>query len=231
MRRIEANRVPSALGLLTALAITLWYANVSTLRAASPESSSKSAAAIFQRAELTGSDLQQDSFFGSAVAISGNTIVVGAPGNAEVGHNVPGAAYVFVKPTGGWHNMTQIAKLTTSDGGSDPGNRFGSSVAISGNTIVVGSFFDKAYVFVMPATGWADMTETAQLINSCFSCDVAIDGDTVVVGAPADELAGEAAVFVRPATGWQSTAQPNATLTESIPTMNDGFGSSVADVL
>src|SRR4029077_1867183 len=98
--------------------------------------------------------------FGLAVAMSGSTVVVGAP-LATIGSNIyEGAAYVFVKPVNGWGNMTQVAKLTPSIGSTLL--EFGESVAISGNTIVVGST-SGAYIFVKPASGWRDMTETAQL--------------------------------------------------------------------
>ena len=57
---------------------------------------------------------------------------------ATVGTNShQGAAYVFTEPGSGWANMTQTAKLTASDGAA--GDYFGSSVSISGNTVVVGA--------------------------------------------------------------------------------------------
>jgi hypothetical protein len=64
-------------------------------------------------AELTASDGPQ-AF--ASVAIDGNTVVVGAPGETISGNGNQGAAYIFVKPTGGWSSMTQVAKLTASDG-------------------------------------------------------------------------------------------------------------------
>ncbi|MDM8553620.1 choice-of-anchor D domain-containing protein, partial [Desulfococcaceae bacterium HSG7] len=100
-------------------------------------------------------------------------------------------AYVFVKPAGGWSDMTQTAKLTASDANSD--DHFGWSVAVNGDTAVVGANGDdtgSAYVFVKPAGGWSDMTQTAKLTASDAAADdqfgssAAVSGDTVVVGAP-----------------------------------------------
>ncbi|HKI16515.1 MAG TPA: FG-GAP repeat protein, partial [Isosphaeraceae bacterium] len=75
--------------------------------------------------------------FGYSVSISGNTVVVGAD-DANIGANdYQGAAYVFTEPASGWASMTQTATLIASDGGFD--DLFGSSVSISGNTVVVGA--------------------------------------------------------------------------------------------
>ena len=88
------------------------------------------------------------------------------------------------------------AKLTASDGMG--GDWLGYSVAGSGNTVVVGAaresvsefYQGAAYVFVKPASGWSQMTETAELsvfggaTNSNLGLSVAISGNAIVVGAP-----------------------------------------------
>ncbi len=80
--------------------------------------------------------------FGYAVAISGNTIVVGAPFStvheALMMKEAIGLAYVYVKPDTGWADMTETARLRPSDAGSVE-DFFGYSVAIEGDTIVVGA--------------------------------------------------------------------------------------------
>jgi len=146
-----------------------------------------------------------------AVAIDGDTIVVGASGT----YDDQGAAYVFVKPSSGWATTSAFnAMLTASDGGLL--DFLGLSVAISGNTVVAGQPFHNdqtgpgvVYVFVKPAAGWATMTQTAELTQSVrgpydqFGFAVAVSGNTVVAGAPqADSDAGVAYVFVEPPTGW-----------------------------
>ncbi len=87
--------------------------------------------------KLTASDGEAGDRFGISVAISGDTAVVGAfqdDGNR-------GSAYVFVRPGGGWPGaLNEDAKLTASDGAA--GDRFGDSVAISGDTAVVGASSD-----------------------------------------------------------------------------------------
>lgn len=162
-----------------------------------------------QTAKLTASDGASNDYLGYSVSISGdNTVIAGAP-NA---HNYQGAAYVFVKPAGGWINATQTAELTASD----TGDAFGSSVAISGNTVVAGatdgnSFLPgAAYAFVKPASGWVNMTQTAELTPSdgqdydIFGCAVAISGNTIVAGTNGQD---KAYLFVKPSTGWTNMTQ------------------------
>ena len=106
--------------------------------------------------------------------------------------------------------MTQTAKLTASDGAAS--DEFGSSVSISGNTVVVGApdatvggntQQGAAYVFTEPGSGWANMTQTAKLTASDGAADdwfrhsVSISGNTVVVGAQTPRSAATAA-RVRP---------------------------------
>jgi hypothetical protein len=91
-----------------------------------------------QKAKLTASQRSADDGFAWSVAISGSTVVVAAWMD-DVGDNEwQGSAYVFVRPAAGWTDMTPVAKLTASDG--QDGDGFGSSVAISGNTVVVGAY-------------------------------------------------------------------------------------------
>jgi uncharacterized protein (DUF2345 family) len=198
---------------------------------ASDESDALAGAPVVKQDKLTPSDGVKGGFFGVSVTISGNTVAVGMNSTS-----LPGAVYVFVKPASGWKNMTQIAKLTASDGAGN--NALGYSVAISGDTIVAGApnangYLGAAYVFVKPASGWANMTETAKLTASdsysVLGASVAISGNTVVVGSPDANnfLPGAAYVFVKPATGWTSMTQ-SAELTPSDGQTYDGFGTSVA---
>ena len=203
-----------------------------------------------QQAELTSSDGAADDEFGGAVAVSGDTAVVGAPGH-KVGANAgQGAAYVFVRPAAGWAHAVQTAELTASDGA--PGDLLGNAVAISDDTIVAGSFHTvgvnigqgAAYVFTKPATGWANATQTAELTASdgapndlLASIAVAISGDTVVAGSENRTVAtsggdtnfeqGAVYVFVRPRTGWRNATQ-TAELTASDGAAQDFLGGAVA---
>jgi hypothetical protein len=191
-----------------------------------------------------------NSGLGSAVAIEGSTIVVGAP-SAVVGTQATaqGAVYVFTKPAGGWANATQTAELIASDGDENLeynvyGYTLGSAVAISDNTIVASAprapaggalFAGKIYVFVKPAGEWVNSTENAQLSASDASdpdylgSTLAISGKTVVAGEPdnngeGDGGAGALYVFSEPAGGWKSELE-TAKLTDNGSAV---LGSSVA---
>jgi len=188
--------------------------------------------------KLTASDGAADDRFGWSVAVSGDTIVVGAPRDDLGIQTDAGSAYVFVMSMG---TPVQVAKLTASDSLTD--KRFGESVAIDGDTVVAGARGDTsgrgaAYVFVKPAGGWVSGTQTAKLTasdgvaNDGLGFAVAVSGDTVVAGAPFDDIGtatqrGSAYVFVKPVMGW-ATGTQTAKLTASGGVGGDLFGASVA---
>ena len=101
-------------------------------------------------AKLTGSSQAFGSMFGWSVAIDGDTAAVGALGDFTNGPG-SGAVYVFTRSNGVW---TEQAKLTASDASND--HNFGRSVAISGDTAIVGAYLEDtgggeagaAYVFL-----------------------------------------------------------------------------------
>ena len=198
-----------------------------------------------QQGKLSASDGAAQDDFGRSVAISGDTIVVGAYRD-DVGSNADqGSVYVFTKPTGGWATGTETAKLTASDGAAS--DQFGFSVAIASDTIVIGADLDNvgsnmdqgsAYVFTKPAGGWATGTETAKLTASdgaasdFYGYSVAVSSDAIVVGAYRDNVGsnadqGSAYVFREPAGGW-ATGTETAKLTASDGAATDFFGRSVA---
>ena len=202
-----------------------------------------------QAGKLTASDPKEDAGFGHAVAVHGDTIVVGAYEEDHTDNNNNpiddvGAAYVFTKPANGWADMTQTARLTAFDAAAE--DDFGTSVAVHGDTIVVGAPEEdtgargSAYIFTKPANDWADMTETAALRGESggdrFGRSVAVYGDTVVVGAfEVNGTRGAAYLFTkRAATGvwddWDDTSASNATpkLTASDRASGDRFGRAVA---
>ena len=93
-----------------------------------------------QTAELTASDASANSNFGDAVAIDGITVIVGADNQTVQNQSSVGEAYVYVKPDSGWVDATQTATLLPSNANcSSIGCAFGASVAVSGNTVVVGA--------------------------------------------------------------------------------------------
>jgi FG-GAP repeat len=209
-----------------------------------------------QLARLYASDGAVGDKLGQSIAISGNTVVVGAFSAAVGNNSSQGAAYVFVKPANGWQTQTtESAKLTASNGA--PGDQFGSSVSISGNTIVVGAPYagvgvnpnqGTAYVFVMPSGGWSgSLHENAQLTASDgiggdeLGYSVAISGNTVVAGASdasigtgcpngpsCKDFEGAAYVYVQPSGGWNGSQTETAKLTASDGTSDDGFAQAVS---
>ncbi|NOQ79549.1 MAG: hypothetical protein GQ546_09135 [Gammaproteobacteria bacterium] len=190
-----------------------------------------------ETAKLTASDAAAEDNFGRSVAISGDTVIVGAHGD----NSGTGSAYIFEKLAEGWGNvMTETAKLNASDGAQWDG--FGMRVAISGDTLIVGaddadSRTGSAYVFVKPGASWSNMTETAKLTasdraqNDIFGISVAISGDTVIVGAQGDDDvgydSGSAYLFEKPDSGWVNATE-NAKLNASDGARIDLFGTSVA---
>jgi hypothetical protein len=201
-----------------------------------PEAQSAISLAIAQLGKLTSSDGEANDLLGFSVAISGNTVVVGAPGTTGGLDN--GTVYVFEKPASGWTNITQTAELTaTNEGG---GTQLGYSVAISGTTIIAGAPDSNigtgaAYIFVQPKTGWTNMTQTSELLpsdggtNDGFGTSVAITGSTIVVGSPYHTVGvnseqGAAYVFTSTAGVWSQAAE----ITASDGNQYDTFGTAVA---
>ncbi len=138
--------------------------------------------------------------FGNALASSGTTLVVGDQNWYRApGHTAVGAAYVFtLNPNNG--QWTQQARLTASDGKA--GDSFGGSVAISGNTIVVGAPLHSgrgaAYVFAFNGTTWTqqqELTASDGRTGDSFGCSVAVFNTTIAVGACHRGTGSEGAVY------------------------------------
>ena len=174
-----------------------------------------------QQAYLKASNTDASDQFGYSVSISGDTIVVGAIGEAssytgvnpdngqeDDSQTYAGAAYVFVREAGAWH---QQAYLKASN--AQTNDEFGYSVAISGDTIVVGalaessvfagvngtpadqadnmaSYAGAAYVFARSNGTWvqdAYLKASNSEASDEFGQSVAVSGDTIVVGAPYED--------------------------------------------
>jgi len=210
-------------------------------------------AVTVEDAYLKSSNVEIGDEFGSATALSANTLIVGAPSDeASGGISTTGAAFVFVRDAGG--QWTQQAELVASN--AEAGDQFGWSVAISGDTAVVGARWEDgngideadnsssssgaAYVFVRD--GFGNWTQQAYLKASNlgdfdkFGTSVAISGDLLIVGAPGEASdgsgegndgasnAGAAYTFVRDGFGnWTQEAYLKASNTEA----GDEFGHRV----
>jgi FG-GAP repeat/IPT/TIG domain len=186
---------------------------------------------LFGPGPATGGDQ-----FGLSVAISGNTIVVGAHGHDAAGDQA-GAAYAFVRQNGIWSLQQELVR-------TDPaaGDEFGVSVDVQGNTAIVGAWTDdtpegadtgSAYLFVRSGSTWTQqghVTAGDAPSGSQFGRSVAINKDTAIVGAPAycdpgcaDTQQGAAYVFVRSGGTWSKQQK----LIAPGGTGGDQFGFSV----
>jgi hypothetical protein len=136
---------------------------------------SKDTAGVWtQQAKLYAEDGAEGDFFGISVDIAGNTLAVGAYADDNENGIDSGSAYVFTRDSSG--NWNQQAKLLAAEGAED--DSFGRSIAIDGNTLLVGAPGDyTTYVFNNDGAGiW---TEQAKL--GCGRW-VALNGDTAMVG-------------------------------------------------
>jgi hypothetical protein len=188
-----------------------------------------------QQQEITASDGHLDEIFGADVAMDSSTAVIkgGDRGGLD---GFRGAAYVFALSGGLWFEQQ---KLTADDSGV--GDDFGGSLALSGDTLVVGAAFDdiganlsqgSVYVFIRTGSTWTLQQKLLASDGAIFDdlgFDVAISGDTIIAGAPgktlpAIEEAGAAFVFSRAGTVWTQQQK----LTASDAGEADGFGAGVA---
>ncbi|MDC0707260.1 choice-of-anchor D domain-containing protein [Stigmatella sp. ncwal1] len=190
---------------------------------------------LVQQQRLLANDTTAYDLFGFSVSSHGDTLVVGAPYSHDADRgNASGAAYVFVR-TGKTWSLQQ--KLLPADGA--PGDLFGYSVALHGDTAVVGSPLDddagtdsgSGYVFVRRGTSWVQQQKlrpTASAPGDVFGHAVAIHGDTAVLGAPHDSglgnRAGAAYVFARSGVNW--TQEQKLTATDAAE--DDRFGLSIS---
>ncbi len=176
--------------------------------------------------KITASDGAENDYFGTSVAISDNTAIVGAYDD-----DTKGSAYVFIRSGNSWN---QQAKLTASDGATY--DSFGYSVALSGDTVIIGAYGDNssrgsAYIFTRSGTTWtqqAKLTASDGATGDQFGYSVSVYGDTVLIGALLDKNGGidfgSAYVFTRSGTTWTQQAKlAPADLGE-----NARFGTSVA---
>lgn len=162
-----------------------------------------------QQAYLKASYVSANNRFGTSVALSGDTLAVGAPDDSNGIWVVSGAVYVFTRSGGGW---SQQSRLTASRIGS--GDRFGHSVSLAGDTLVVGAPYESigaggiggplwygtgaVYVFTRSNGLWGQQaylkasnldTQPNQGPIEAFGFSVAISGETLAVGAPEEDSA------------------------------------------
>ena len=188
-----------------------------------------------QKQILTAPDAKPGDAFGQSIALTEKHLVIGAPRNDAVGQD-SGAAYVFYREMAVWYFQ---AKLTAGDGAS--GDLFGISVAIDGDTILVGSDLNDeqaenagaVYAFVFDGNQWQPQ---AKLVASdggktdIFGVRVSLSGDKALISARRDDVegmgvdAGSAYIFERNKGVWRQ----NTKLVSPDGNADDRFGRGVA---
>lgn len=187
----------------------------------------RTSAGWVEQAILTAADGARFDYFGASVDIDGSTVVVGAASALDN----QGAAYVFSRDDETW---AQEAVLVAP--AADARQGFGTSVAISGDSVLVGALplrgqAGAGYVFDRTSEGWvlaatlSDPDPEAEQQGEA----VALDGDTAVVGASYSDVGprgneGTASVYVRSPGGWATQAR----LTALDPHGFERFGASLS---
>jgi uncharacterized repeat protein (TIGR01451 family) len=165
--------------------------------------------------KLSASDAAPGDGFGATLALSGDTLLVGAPNVVGNAGSLSGAVYIFHRNGDTW---TQGQKLTADDARAF--DSFGFSLAIDSNTVVIGAPFHDgvggnsgaAYVFEWNGNTWgqtARLTASDAAAGDEFGSAVAVQGDTLAVGARRHDVngmidAGSVYVYERQETGWKN---------------------------
>jgi len=187
----------------------------------------------FESQKLVALDGEPDDQFGFAVGVSANTIVVGAPGSDALAID-SGVAYVFFFNGSEW---VQQSKLSADDGSAM--DRFGESLAVEEDHLLIGSPFDDqtgpnagaAYFFDRIDTTWfqfAKLRAGERVGEGLLGSATALSGDTALVGARGEDVdglnAGAAYVFRNLGGGWNLEAR----LSSADVAPGDEFGVGVA---
>jgi hypothetical protein len=188
-------------------------------------------------AKLFAADGGEGDQFGYSVAVSGDTALIGVRFDDDAVNGVDsGSVYVFTRSGTTW---TQQAKLTASDGAAV--DSFGYSVALAGDTVLIGARFDdddvkgvdsgSVYVFTRSGSKWSQQAKlTADGgAGDWFGYTVALSGDTAIIGAHSNDGAngvdsGSAYVFTRSGTAWSQKSK----LTAADGKAGDQFGGKLA---
>ena len=187
-------------------------------------------ASFVEQAKLPMPEGRSNANYGEVMAISGQTLVVGASWDTVGNNSRQGAVYVFVRSGATW-GLRQ--KLTAPDGAFD--DRFGAAVAISGDTILVGAPLDdvggranqgSAYVFMQNGATWSfqqQLTASDGSFFDSFGQRVALENDTAILAAPG-QTAQRVYAFARTGGTWIQTQRINPPPSE----FAEGFGSDLA---
>ncbi|MFN0112380.1 MAG: putative Ig domain-containing protein, partial [Blastocatellia bacterium] len=190
----------------------------------------RNGAAWIQAGKVTGANSAANDRFGSSVAISGTTFIVGSAADDDNANNLTdcGSAYVFADSGGTW---AQQAKLAATDRATN--DYFGFSVDVSGDLAVIGAygkngFEGAAYAFARTGATWSQQQKLAapdRAAGDWFGGSVSLDGNTMIAGAFGSGSADQGAAYVY--TVCTDIAQLEKIARSSGQT-NDRFGFSIA---
>jgi hypothetical protein len=155
---------------------------------------------VFSKPEISDADT-----FGISVAIDGDILVISDPSDETLGYQ-SGAAYIYERNLGGENNWGEVAKIFASDG--EESDLFGSSVDVSGDTIIIGASREDGigndrgavYVYERNQGGqdrWGEVAKLSPLTledDEYFGISLAINDQNIVVGS--DKYGGLGSVFV-----------------------------------
>jgi|GEM_PF-4207713 len=160
-----------------------------------------------QQQKLIASDGSAGALFGSSIALSGNSALIGAPSA-----NAKGAVYVFNRIGFSWG---EEIKLVASDGATK--DNFGQSVSLDDETALIGAYLDddkgadsgSAYVFIRFNDTWVQQAKIVAgdgAAGDTFGYAVSLIGDIALIGAPYDDDggadSGSTYLFTRSGTTW-----------------------------
>ncbi|MFN7783032.1 MAG: hypothetical protein ACK5PG_09855 [Lysobacterales bacterium] len=162
-------------------------------------------------------DITRDFGFGKTLAVSADFLVVGVPEAVGSGGSNQGRVHVFERGQTGWQLSSTLA---APDG--DFGDKFGCSLALDGNRVLVGACEDvvsgeqaigSAYLFEKDAASWRmvqKLRPAPSSASSGFAFALAMRGDRILIGAPWTNVAGNAAqgavfAFERQTNTWSAT--------------------------
>ena len=193
-----------------------------------------------EQQKLTASDVGANDLYGNSVSVSGDTAVVGARFHND---KLTGSssAYVFQRDPAGAGDWSQVHELTAADAG--PYSDFGWSVAVSGDTVIVGAWYNtisepnsgSAYVFQRDNGGPNNWGQAKRLLQSdpdafdFFGASVAISGDTAIVADRVDGgfLALQRKVGLSRQAATQSSSELSAMTTAARnPAQRTSFGAT-----
>lgn len=182
----------------------------------------------FEQQKLVAYDGATGDNFGCAVSLDGDTVVIGASGDDDLGTS-SGSAYVYSWNGSSW---IHIQKLYPSASGE---NFFGFSVSLSDDTVLIGApsegMHGFTYVFIRPGVDWILQQKfhgSSTEAYDVFGHAVCLDGDTAFIAAPWDDDQGDASgavfIFTRDGNHWDQQAK----LLASDGAENNVFGYSIA---